>query len=206
MTTATRSNIYLYLSRIFVYPDTSYVNGIAEGKLQKGLAELVNALPYEVPDHGFLNTRFQIPDIDEFQSSYIRTFDVSPGGPPCPLYEGLYYFDRRKTMEELMRFYEHFGLKPDIQKNELPDHISIEMEFMHFLTFKEAIAEENREKQGTFLRAEHDFLERHPVKWMPELIKKLTALENMEFYSKLFQFVHEFLVADLKYVKELLRE
>src|SRR5690242_14095299 len=41
--------------------------------------------------------------------------------------------DQSYLFEELIRFYEFFGLKRD-EKAEMPDHLSVELEFMHFLT------------------------------------------------------------------------
>lgn len=198
---AARSNFYLCLSRIFTFPDQKIIETISDGIIQKELSLILRELPYPVNDNGFLQSDYNIPNVEEFQSNYIRVFDVSPGGPPCPLYEGLYYHDRRKIMEDLMRFYEHFGLKPDIRKNKLPDHISMELEFMHFLTFKETQALGLQKECSSILRAERDFLERHPVQWIPQLIKKFDRAKPPEFYIELYKFLDEFLKSDLQYVK-----
>ncbi len=203
---ASRSNLFIAFGKLFRFPDEDYINGISSGSIQEELSLLLNELPYPVEERNFLTVRFQINDIEDFQSEYIKTFDVSPGGPPCPLYEGLYYPDRRKIMEELMRFYEHFGLKPDTKNNELPDHISMELEFMHFLSFKEAQALIHNKDTGALLRAERDFLERHLIKWIPELIKKFGKANPPEYYRHLFKFLNAFLNSDLKYVKERLQE
>lgn len=196
-----RSNFYLALSRIFVFPEKEIIESITDGTLQKELIALIKELPYTLRNSEFLEKDYSIENEEEFQSNYIRVFDVSPGGPPCPLYEGLYYPDRRKIMEELMRFYEHFGLKPDIKKNELPDHISMELEFLHFLTFRETQALGLNKDRSSILLAERDFLERHPLDWIPQLLKKLEKAEPPEFYIHLFNFLNGFLKLDLQYVK-----
>ncbi len=201
-----RSNFYLALSRIFVFPEKGIIESITDGSLQEELKAMIKELPYPLEDAEFLEKDYSIEDEEEFQSNYIRVFDVSPGGPPCPLYEGLYYPDRRKIMEELMRFYEHFGLKPDIKKNELPDHISMELEFLHFLTFRETQALGLKKDCSPLLRAERDFLERHPLDWIPQLIKKLEKAEPPKFYIHLCNFLNGFLRSDLKYVKGQLKD
>ncbi len=203
---ALRSNLFIAFERLFRFPDEDYINGISSGSIQEELSLLINELPYPVEERDFFTAQFQIDNAEDFQSEYIRTFDVSPGGPPCPLYEGLYYPDRRKVMEDLMRFYEHFGLKPDTNKNELPDHISMELEFMHFLSFKEAQALVHNKDRGPFLRAERDFLERHLIKWIPEVIKKFEKANPPQYYRYLFNLLNAFLNSDLKYIREKIQE
>lgn len=199
--TAFRSNLYIALGTLFRYPDDKYIADISSGAIQNKLLPLVKELPYPVNHSDFLNVNFMVENLDDFQSEYIKTFDVSPGGPPCPLYEGLYYPDRRRVMEDLMRFYEHFGLKPDVKKNEFPDHISMELEFMHFLSFKETMALTLGKDTKPLRLAERDFLAHHLVKWLPMLNKKLSTLNPPEFYKKLFLFLEEFINNDYNYIK-----
>lgn len=195
-----RSKFYNALSKLFTFPDENYINEINSGTIRDGLLTLADELPYSLSPSGFLDETFTVENIEDFQSSYIKTFDVSPGGPPCPLYEGLYYPDRRKIMEDLMRFYEHFGLKPDTKINELPDHISMELEFMHFLSFKETQAMSINKDPRPLRLAQKDFLERHLSKWLPVLNRKLVSLSAPEFYRKLFLFLEEFIKVDCEYI------
>ena len=58
-----------------------------------------------------------------------------------------------------MRFYEFFGLAHR-EGAEMPDHLSVELEFMHFLTHLEAQTRE-AEALDSLRRAQHDFLSRH---------------------------------------------
>jgi DMSO reductase family type II enzyme chaperone len=197
-----RSKLYLSLSKLFVYPDEEYIKEIAAGTIQNALIPITRELPYSLKHADFLYSHFTIDNQDEFQSVYIKTFDVSPGGPACPLYEGLYYPDRRKIMEDLMRFYEHFGLKPAPEKNELPDHISIELEFMHFLTFKEEQAISLGKEPKPLRLAQRDFLDRHLVKWLSMINEKLLNLTQMEYYKQLFLFIEEFVNEDFKYISD----
>jgi len=64
--------------------------------------------------------------------------------PPCPPYEDTYRKGLEKTVILLAvsEFYKHFDLKmdPGEGKRKLADHVSAELEFRHFLTFKEAQA------------------------------------------------------------------
>lgn len=195
-----RSGAYLILSNLFNFPDPDFANKLTSGNIQQEMKRMFSELPYPLENQEILEKEFKIENYDEFQNSYIRTFEVAPGGPPCPLYEGLYYPDRRRIMEDLMRFYEHFGLKLS-KPNELPDHISIELEFMHYLTYLESKALTLSKDPISFKLAQKDFLDRHLVKWLPEITRKLAKCEAPDFYKALFVFLQEFLERDLNFIK-----
>ena len=43
-----------------------------------------------------------------------------------------------KSMEEVIRFYNYFGLKLSDERRIPPDHLATELEFLHYLTFRQA--------------------------------------------------------------------
>jgi len=128
----------------------------------------------------------------DFQAEYLRLFEVGMGIPPCPLYGGLYRGGRKAVMEELTRFYNFFGLSVEQGKGELPDHVSTELEFMHFLTFKELTALRRRDDPAPYRRAQRDFLERQLVSWLPDLEARLNKLEAPPFYAALTMLTNAF--------------
>ncbi len=67
-----------------------------------------------------------------------------------------------KTMEEAVRFYNHFGLSMADDPRELPDHLTTEVEFLHFRAFRAAEALTAGGDAGPYLRAERDFGLRQP--------------------------------------------
>ena len=85
-------------------------------------------------------------------------FEVGASGPPCALYGGLHSEARMKTMEEALRFYHHFGLTLSEAARELPDHLSTQLEFLHFLAFREAEALDSGLDAGPYRRAQRDFV------------------------------------------------
>jgi DMSO reductase family type II enzyme chaperone len=88
-------------------------------------------------------------------------------------------------MEELTRFYNYFGLSVARGKGELPDHVSTELEFMHFLVFKELTALQRGDDPLPYRRAQADFLERQLVSWLPALDARLAALDPPTCYAAL---------------------
>ncbi len=140
---ARRSQMYRFLAECFRYPGKDFFDMAREGEHLKSALALMHEIPFEVPvEEGALSGRL-LKDVsrDDFEAEFVRIFDAGPGGPPCPLYEGKYAADRMVNMEDLVRFYNNFGLSvAEAPERELPDHITTELEFMHYLAFKEVLA------------------------------------------------------------------
>ncbi|MEE9284720.1 MAG: molecular chaperone TorD family protein [Dehalococcoidia bacterium] len=129
----------------------------------------------------------------------MRLFDVGPGRPPCPLYEGSHRRGRQEIMEELVRFYEHFGLRH--QEGDLPDHLCAELEFMHYLAFKQAAALRAGTDSEPYKLAQRDFLSRHLNRWLPRLRSRLEQLDPPPFYLSLARLAEETCRLDLQFLK-----
>jgi DMSO reductase family type II enzyme chaperone len=197
--TAARSHLYRLLSLAFAFPDEDYYEAIRDGSLEATLSAACAALPYDLSAALPEGLRTAPDDYAEFESEYIRLFDVGPAGPPCPLYGGVYIGDRMKVMEDATRFYNFFGLRLSQDLRELPDHITTELEFMHYLTFREAGARQEGGDTGSLLRAERDFLARHLGKWMPKAAAKLAKQNTIPFFPALMHFAVSFFQADHAY-------
>ena len=199
---AVRSMVYSFLARSLCVPDEEFHSLLISGELASLLSEMLSALPYSLKLPEINNPG--LPDFIFFQSEYIAFFDVGAKGPPCPLYEGAIRKERgRKAVwEDLLRFYSHFGVKMSDEVRELPDQLSAELEFMHYLAFLEVRA--GKEKAGSrqdLVRAQRDFLERHLAAWTPELSRR-SQKGAPPIYCALLAFLHEFISADLSYLKE----
>lgn len=201
-----RSGLYSLLARALTVPDESFHLAIREGSLARTIAELTPELPYPLPAPDLEPA--DLPPLLEFQAQYLACFEVGVKGPPCPLYEGAFRKDRgrKAIMEELLRFYDYFGLRMSEQVRELPDLLAAELEFMHYLAFLEAKALEDREN-GSFdrpdlLRAQRDFLARHLAAWTPQLARTAEARGAPEVYRKLLHFLSALVSAELNYLEK----
>jgi len=196
---AERSRVYQLLKLAFAFPDEDLYDAVRDGSLAAALGEACAALPYDVT--GIVTSDLDVaPDAyADFESEYIRLFDVGAAGPPCPLYDGVYVGDRMKVMEDATRFYNFFGLRVSPQMRELPDHITAELEFLHYLTFREAEARQAGLDPSSLLRAERDFLARHLCKWVPRLQAKLVKQTTVPFYPALVRFAAAFFERDRAY-------
>jgi DMSO reductase family type II enzyme chaperone len=190
-----RSRLYLLLSGAVSFPEREFHSQVTTGAWARELASLCAQLPYRLNPGS--EGRWRGPsDYDAFQSEYIRLFEVGARGrAPCPLYSGHHSPDRMRTMEELVRFYNFFGLK--IAPGHMPDHASVELEFMHYLAARQ---EEEGEDRTSYLLAQRDFLDRQLLNWWPRLATALKRERTVSFYKSLAAFGLQFLQADRKYL------
>ena len=196
---AGRSRLYQLLGLAFAFPDQDLYDAVRDGSFASVIGEACAALPYDMAGAVTADLRLAPDAYVDFESEYIRLFDVGAAGPPCPLYGGVYVGDRMKVMEDATRFYNFFNLRLSPQMRELPDHITTELEFLHYLTFREAEARQAGLDPSPLLRAERDFLERHLCKWLPRLQTKLAKQSAGPFFPALVRFAATLFAADRAY-------
>jgi DMSO reductase family type II enzyme chaperone len=200
---ANRSRLYLLFAEGFRFPSAQFHATVQGGAYRSQVFAAAASLPYKLRLGG--EPCATASEYVDFQAEYIRLFDVgAKGRPPCALYEGEYRSGgRMQVMEELVRFYEHFGLALSTADRELPDHLSVELEFLHYLTFKEAAALERGVDPGSYRRAERDFLTRHPSRWLPAMRAKAAEARAQASFRALIGAADEFVRADLAYLRRL---
>ena len=196
---ASRSRLYQLLAIAFSFPDEALYEAVCDGSFASTVAQVSLRLPYDIASAATLELGAGGGSYDEFQSEYIRLFDVGAAGPPCPLYGGEYIGDRMKVMEDATRFYNFFQLRLSPELRELPDHVTTELEFVHYLTFREAEVRQHGGDPNSLLRAERDFLARHLCKWVPRLQAKLAKQTAAPFFPALVRFAATFFERDRAY-------
>ena len=194
-----RSYVYAFLARAFSFPSREFAADVSSGHWRAELDTVAQHLPFAFDPgqeaSGALTVGFQ-----ELQQEYIRLFDVGLGRPFCPLYEGSHRHGRMKIMEELVRFYEHFGLRPEA--GDQPDHLCAELEFMHFLAFKQAALLGRGQEVNDLALAQREFLHRHLSRWLPRLRARLEgAADALTLYPALARLAEAFCTADERYLK-----
>lgn len=198
--TAARSQFYKILSRVFAYPlDGLQQDFMIETKRQ--LREVADELPFSVPAIESI-AQFDAPrgaDAENFAVMYSSIFDNCSGRPAVSLHEKDYSKkDTKYVWEELIRFYEHFGLNYDLGRcKEWPDHVGIQLEFLHYLTFLEAGAPED--VADIYVAAEGDFLEKHVADWVPKFSEKLRSMAEDTPYGSLAQVLAQFVEGDTEF-------
>ncbi len=133
-------------------------------------------------------------DLDTLKREYSGLFEVGSEGPPCPIREDLQTGQRKGTREDLVRFYGYFNYLLDEKFAWAPDHLSVELEFMHFLCFREASAGDDA---ASYQLAQADFSERHLVRWVPELADSVARSAPESIYRRVIEVIDRYLAADL---------
>ena len=94
-------------------------------------------------------------------TEFLEAFDQALSKDACSLYASAHSNREQMSLyEELIRWYDHFGLQRKA-KAELPDHITVLLEFMHFLSHREHVCIEAGEDPSSLLKAQSEFLEKH---------------------------------------------
>jgi len=204
----TRSRFYYLLALGFSFPDE---------QLRSCRSELQGMADTLYPDLGLdalsRGTSGKQDDDAELEAEYINVFDGIEQKQYCKPYEGQWLeADRVKRQWEVKKFYSHFGLAIDSKTNEMPDALSMELEFMHFLAYRSANAQsvidashqpENDPNQGEhYLCAQRDFMARHLSQWVPSFCEKLSEKTRTPFYIQLAQLTDKFIADDFEWLKE----
>lgn len=197
---AARCHLYRLLADGFTYPDRDLFEILKTGRYREDATETCQVLSHSLgPALGGLVAS---GDYTAFQAEYLRLFEVGLGIPPCPLYGGIYRGGRKAVMEELTRFYNFFGLSMEQGAGELPDHLTTELEFMHFLAFKELAALQRNEDATSYRRAQADFLERQLASWLPALDTRLQGLGSPPFYAALISVTNAVVQGELASLRQ----
>ena len=189
-----RSRLYSLVGRAFAVPNDTLHEELTGGSWERQVGEEAAALPFSV-SLADLSLRPERLGSQELQAEYVRLFEVGlTGGPPCSLFAGHHEADRLRVMEELVRFYSFFDLR--LTPGRMPDHITVELEFMQFLAFREAEAIEQGDDRESCLRAQRDFVERQLGRFLARLSGKVRAQKPLPFFEGVVELGHRFAQQD----------
>ena len=158
-------------------------------------------LPYTLNGLQTLLDEWRATPLDVRKRLYSSMFEVGNDGPPVPIREDLHLNQPAGVREDIVRFYEFFGYGLEEKFAWEPDHLSIELEFMHFLCFKETQTLDARdgEEASSYQLAQHDFAERHLCNWVSELAEKAVRQDSGGIYPRLLAALSEFVVKDFEW-------
>lgn len=179
---------YRLLSACFCLPQKELF--VQEG-LFKNLTSIISQVCSEAaPYASRMEQSFLDTTEEELKIEYARLF-VGPYELKAPPYGSVYLDGERRLMGEstleVIRFYEKAGLAMDQDSKEPPDHISLELEFMYYLTYKEVEAlKKFDEKRALDIReVRKDFLNRFLKPWIPSFCDKMKESTDNLYYRAL---------------------
>jgi len=135
------------------------------------------------------------PPPDNAAQAFVEAFDPAISDAGCSLHASAHLpRNQADLFEELVRWYDHFGLKR-VETAELPDHLSVELEFMQFLCFLEHGHGADDAARHSVRKAQREFIERH-------LMPLARAIESgcatdVARYASLVRRLPEYLEGDL---------
>ncbi|WJW74907.1 molecular chaperone TorD family protein [Thiohalobacter sp. IOR34] len=149
------------------------------------------------------------PDLPALENDYINRFDGVDQKAYCKPYEALWLDgDRAQQQWEVKKFYHFFGLAMNGEGQEMPDHLALELEFMHVLVYRSVVAARQdasvvKDANGPsqYLHAQRDFLERHLGRWLPAFCDGLQTGEAHPFYRALARLAGRFVSDDLEWIR-----
>lgn len=129
-------------------------------------------------------------EIDDSCVHFARLF-VGPYALLAPPYGSVYLDGERQvmgnsTMDVCMR-YGNAGLELAAHFKEAPDHIAAELEFMHFLIFKEieATLRYDMDRAIEYVDQQGAFLKNHLAVWVPLFARHVVENATTDFYKHL---------------------
>lgn len=202
-----RSNIYALLAAIYHKEVTpALLKQIKEPQFLEVLSELGAKLEDDV----LKGSEDKL--IEDLAVEYTRLF-LGPGKHISP-HESVHHerddgdWGRLwgKSTVEVKKFIEASGLEYKSEYSGLPDHISVELEFMQKVTEREAQAWEGKDKDGAIycLKIEKKFMDDHLKKWIPIFCDKIIAETESSFYKGMAKLTKKFIEFESEEIKSKL--
>ncbi|MFQ6017500.1 MAG: molecular chaperone [Kiloniellaceae bacterium] len=192
---AARSNLYGVLAMVYrEEPSADLLRQVRDGEFLAALSEAGVALGREFLDGAAEGLA------DDLAVEYTRLF-VGPG-KHIPPYESVQREGALwgKSTSDVAAFVERrgFAYRPDYRG--LPDHVSVELEFMQQATAQEARAYEAADAAGAAVcrGIGAAFLEDHLGQWIPEFCDKVMAAAERPFYREMAKLTKGFMESELQ--------
>jgi len=191
---SSRMTVFQILSACFFLPDP----GLFE-KLGDLESNMTNVCDTAVPLIQNMRKEFKTGDgLEPLKVDFAKLF-VGPYQIAAAPYGSVYLEGERKMMGnstlDVRERYREAGLDTAKTFKEAPDHISAELEFMHYLIYKEieAFANSDIESAIAFIQRQKYFLENHLMAWVPEFAKSIIEHARNPFYLNLARATEMFL-------------
>lgn len=221
-----RSKIYLLLSWSLLYPeDDEFLDYLQSGEFVEdgrsaleGLANGLGGLGGERARSKLAGLAAHFDAIDawvttecvnwqlaDLQSEHRRVFS-NVITLDCPPYETLFgndhVFAQAHVMGDIAGFYKAFGVELSRDVHERMDHLSVELEFMHFVAYKESYARchDGAEKTQIVVDAQKKFVKEHIGRWVPLFARMLVRKADYGFYRHLADWTADWMDFEAAYL------
>ena len=201
-----RSQLYGFLAALYRHePTAAFLRRLRQPEFSKALSGAGCRLERDV---------FGRPEdelADELAVEFTRLF-IGPGKHVSP-HESVHRDAGGgqlwgEATGEVMSFINRCGFAFSPEYLGLPDHISVEMEFMEALVAREAGAwgRSDPGEATKFLKLEKDFIDNHLGRWIPRFCREVTACADQTFYGKIAGLTAAFVESENKAMGRLVQD
>ncbi len=199
-----RSALYQLMSQALVYPSQEAVSALQEVDLPQAQRAAARLPARVAPLLAAFGEQLQSADATQLQAEHRRIFThiLSLDCPPCEtFYTARHIFQETQELSDIGGFFRAFGL--EIADKERLDHISVELEFMHFLTYKEAYAltHHGPAKARLCRDVQRKFVQDHLGRWATRFAQRLGQKANGGYYGCLASLVEAYLTAEVEFLR-----
>ena len=197
-----RFEIYKLLAECYYPPDETLAGKISDLDEKLRLTDLqsLNWVGKKI---------LKADSIQELKVDYARLF-VGPYTLLAPPYGSVYMEQERRVMGnstmDVIKRYRESGLAVDKEFKDAPDHIAAELEFMHYLIYKEIEAANQGDLNSIFacLLNQQSFLKVHLGAWVSEFARNVMDNARTSCYRDLARITDEFIKDDCQAISEVL--
>jgi len=113
-----------------------------------------------------------------------------------------------RSTVEVKKFVETAGLEYKPDYTGMPDHISVEFEFMQQAAKREAQAREENDSDGLLycLKMEKMFIEEHLLEWIPIFCDKVISEAELPFYREIAKVTKNFMEFEKEEISKYISE
>ncbi|MCP5004128.1 MAG: hypothetical protein GY941_09335 [Planctomycetes bacterium] len=155
---------------------------------------------------GSLRGELQGSDADTLAQGYRATFGSATVAMDCPPYEmyfsGSHIWQQTQDLADISGFYKAYGLEMDEGDSANRwDHVAVELEFLHFMTYKLAYAIENnhdKEEIELCLAGKKKFLMAHIGRWIYAFSTTVGKKSPLEFYRQVSKLANTFVHLEME--------
>lgn len=201
-----RSSIYGFLAAVYRQELTSE---LLQQMKDRRFREILSNLGVKLNNGFFQNSEKEL--LENLAVEYTRLF-VGPGKHISPnesvhhnkegVHSGQLWGELTVQVKKVI---ESSGLEYKSDYTGMPDHISVELEFMQQVVQSEAQAWEADDDETALLCLENEkgFVDQHLIGWIPDFCEKIIEAAEMPFYREMARLTRSFIEFEKKELKKL---
>jgi TorA maturation chaperone TorD len=221
-----RSKLYLLLSWSMLYPeDDEFLDYLQSGEFVEDARSALESLRQGLEGMGGERARTKLSavaksldqvealvasecvnwQLSDLQAEHRRVFS-NVITLDCPPYETLFgndhVFGQAHVMGDIAGYYRAFGVELSKDIHERMDHLSVELEFMHFLAYKESYARchDGIDKTQIVVDAQKKFVKEHIGRWVPLFCRMLVKKADSGFFRHMADFGSDWMDFEAAYL------